>query len=233
MSTALEIIKRARRLLGVLGVGETLEYELANNGLEALNALLESWSLDQLAVYVTKINTHVLTSAQTFTVGLGGAFNIERPNRIESAYIKINNLDYPLTLINNDQWNDITTKTISASIPMYLKYDANVPLGNISLYPSPQVGATLTINTFQSLQQFPNLSTVMILPTGYERAIASNLALDIAPEANRQVSQELVKMARESKSAIMRINARAVILSLDPMFGGYSYGSSLQMGLNG
>lgn len=232
MSSALEIIKRARRLLGALGVGETLESELANNGLEALNAMLESWSIDQLAVYATKINTHVLTSAQTFTIGLGGAFNIARPDRIEAAFVKVNDIDYPLTLIDNEQWNDITNKAVGATIPMYLKYDANVPLGNISLYPSPRAGATLTINTFQALQQFPNLSTVMILPTGYERAIASNLALDIAPEASVKVSQELVKMAKESKSAIMRTNARAPILSMDPIFGGTGF-SSYQAGLNG
>ena len=50
MATALDMIKRARKFIGALGVGETLETELANDGLEALNAMLDSWSLDDLMV---------------------------------------------------------------------------------------------------------------------------------------------------------------------------------------
>lgn len=231
MATALSLIERARRLIKALGVGETLESELANNGLEALNAMLESWSLDELAVYVTKISTHNLTSVQTFTVGTGGTFNIPRPDRIESAYVTVGGNDYPLQIIDNEQWNAITEKDTTATIPAYLKYDANVPLGNISLFPIPN-GGSLTINTFQPLQRFTNLTDVLLLPSGYERAIAYNLAIEIAPEASMQISQEVARGARESKAAIMRINARMPVLGMDKSLVGGSRFGAWQLGLS-
>lgn len=232
MSTALDMIKRARRLIGALAVGETLEAELASDGLEALNAMLASWSLDELAVYVTKISTHNLTGVQSFTIGTGGTFNVTRPDRIEAAFITTSGNDYPLQIIDNDQWNSITEKDTTATIPAYLKYDANVPLGTISLFPIPKTGTTLTINSFQPLQTFTNLTDVLVFPNGYERAIASNLAIEIAPEAGRQISQEVAKMARESKAAIMRINARMPVLRVDNSLVNKSRFGAWQLGLS-
>ena len=232
MATALSLIKRARRMIGALAVGETLESELANDGLEALNAMMASWSIDELAVYATKISSHTLTQSQSFTIGTGGTFNTTRPDRIESAFITLGSSDYIIQIIDNEQWNSIVSKSSTGTIPSYLKYDANVPLGLISLYPIP-TGGTLTINSYQALQQFNNLTDVLVLPNGYELAIASNLAMQIAPEAGRQVSQDVAKMARESKAAIMRINARMPILGMDSalLFGTRT--GSLQIGLNG
>lgn len=45
MATALDIITRAHRLLGVSGQGEALEAEMAADGLTALNAMLPGWRL--------------------------------------------------------------------------------------------------------------------------------------------------------------------------------------------
>lgn len=231
MATALGIIKRARRLLTALAVGETLEDELANDGLEALNSMLDSWSIDELAVYSTNIKTLSLGTAPTYTVGIGGAFNIDRPDRVEQAFITVTGNDYPLEIINNDQWNEITHKDTSSTIPAYMKYDAFMPLGLISLFPKPLNG-TLTINSFQRLQRFNNLTDALVLPSGYERALASNLALEIAPECGKQVSGELAKIARDSKAAIMRINARMPILEIDCTLAGRSRFGAWQAGLS-
>lgn len=227
MASALDIIKRARRLLNALGVGETLDSELANDGLEALNAMLESWSIDGLMTYALAIKTLTLTTAQTYTVGAGGAFNITRPDRIESAFVSIGGSDYPLEIIDNDQWNNIANKSASSTIPAYLKYDAFTPLGLISLFPKP-INGTLTINAYESLQRFETLTEVLALPSGYERALAPNLAMEIAPETGKPVTQDLARIARDSKAAIMRINAKAPILKLDGARTG-----SWRDGLNG
>ena len=124
MATALDMIKRARRLLGAHGVGETLEAELANDGLEALNAMLESWSIDGLMVSSLQSNTFTLTTAQTYTIGTGGVFNMERPDRIESAIASTGGVDYSLEIIDTERWNEIAYKDVGG-IPAYLKYDAS------------------------------------------------------------------------------------------------------------
>lgn len=213
MSTALDIITRARRLLNAHGVGETLEAELANNGLEALNAMLESLSIDGVMVYATQSNTFNLTGAQTYTVGTGGTFNMLRPDRIESAFATIGGNDYPLDIIDNAQWNDIFNKNLS-SLPSYIKYDAFTPLGLLSIY--PKATGTITLNTYLPLQVFSTLSTVVALPRGYERMLAYNLALEIAPETGRPVTREVMMIAASSKSAIQRINLDTPVLTIDP-----------------
>lgn len=213
MAKAINIINRAHKILLQLGVGDTLEAELATDGLEALNAMLDSWSLDGLLIYAMKSNTFNLTSAQTYTVGTGGVFNMSRPDRIESAFCTISGIDYPLSIMDTEQWNLIPDKNISA-IPYGIKYDAFTPLGLLSVYPKSSSG-TITLNTFTILQSFADLQTDITLPRGYERAFAYNLAPEIAPQIGAQVSRELMMIAISSKAQIRRINLKAPILQID------------------
>lgn len=212
MATALDMILRARRLLNAHGVGETLDAELANDGLEALNALLASLSIDGVMIYALQSNTFNLTGAQTYTVGTGGTFNMTRPDRIESAFATISGGDYPLDIIDTAQWNDIYTKALS-SIPSCIKYDAFTPLGLLSIY--PQSTGTITLNTYLPLQVFDTLTEVVALPRGYERMLTAKLALEIAPETGKPPSRELIMMAATSLAAIQRINADSPTLKID------------------
>ena len=226
MATILDSIKRARRLINSLGVGETLEAELASDGLEAANAMLESWSLDGLIIYTIQSNTFTLTSAQTYTIGSGGAFNMARPDRIESAYFSAGGLDYPLTIIDTEQWNDINVKNVS-SIPSCLKYDPATPLGLISIYPTGT--GTLTINSFSPLQTFSSLTDVLAYPRGYKRAIDFCLAVEIASETGKSVPPDVLRVAISAKAAIKKINTEIPVLKIDPFFtGGRWSGNALR-----
>ena len=216
MATALDMIKRARRLLNAHGVGETLEAELANDGLEALNAMLESWSIDGLMISAMQSNTFTLTAAQTYTIGTGGVFNMERPDRIESAIASTGGVDYALEIIDTERWNEIAYKDVGG-IPAYLKYDASVPLGLVSVFPKGS-GYTLTLNTFKPIQRFATLTDVLVLQRGFERAIAACLAVELAPETGKPVSRELMMMATSAKASIKKINTRTPILRIDPFF---------------
>lgn len=230
--TALDIIKRSLRYIGALGVGETLEAELANNALDSLNAMLDSWSIDALLIYQTDYETFPLSAGvQSYTIGVGGTFNTTRPDRIESGYVSVNNIDYQLEVVDIDKWNSIAIKTTKSTWPSYLRFDPTLPLAKIHLYPVPITGS-ITINRFAILQSFNSLTDVIALPRGYERAIASNLAIELAPEYDKSISKELAMIARESKSYIQKINLESPILSVDSAFadkGGF--GNPLQ-GLN-
>ena len=232
-STALDIIKRARRLIGALAVGETLESDLANDGLMALNAMMDSWSIDNLAAYGTDNKTYTLSSnVQNYTIGTGGAFNGVRPDRIESAIVSVAGSDYSVEILDDKDWNNIVYKTVGGTYPQYLRYSNDTPLGTISLYPIPN-GGTITLTYYQALQRFTNLTDLLVLPSGYERALASNLALEIAPEAGAKVSQELVMMARQAKANILRINLKAPLLRVDSSYMSGNGLGVLQLGLNG
>lgn len=213
--TALDLIKRALRMLGALGVGETLDAELSNNALGALNSMLESWSVEGLMVYATLNETFPLSSGvQNYTIGSGGTFNTVRPDSIESAFFSLSNNDYTVRVITVSEWNDIVNKSTGATFPEVMRYDATMPLGVIRLWPVPN-GGSLTIAKTVPLQSFSNLTDVVVLPKGYERAIASNLAIELAPEYERSITPELAKIARDSKAIVKSINPSGAVLKVD------------------
>ena len=178
--------------------------------------MLESWSIDGLMVSAIQSNTFTLTTAQTYTVGTGGVFNMERPDRIESAIASTGGVDYALEIIDTERWNEIAYKDVGG-IPAYLKYDASVPLGLVSIFPKGN-GYTITLNTFKPIPRFASLTTELVLQRGFERAIAACLAVEIAPETGKTPSQELMMMATSAKAAIKSINAETPILMGDPFF---------------
>jgi hypothetical protein len=88
----------------------------------------------------------------------------------------------------------------------------------INLYPDPQSALSLVISSWKQLQSFALISTTFALPPGYERAIIYNFAIEIAG-GMIEPAASVVKVARESKAAIMRINIPQLMMSLPVMPG--------------
>lgn len=217
MTTALDMITRAMRLIGAIGEGETVTPYDAQTGLDALNSMLDSWSLDELAVYQIQQEQFTLTpSVASYTIGSGGAFNTVRPVQIRGGFYRdASSNDYPFSVIELNQWNGLTPKNQLGYNIEYLYYSPAYPLGSINLWPVPQEAGTLFIDSLKALQSFANLTTQLSLPPGYKRMIEYNLAVEIAPEFERSVSAEVAKIAQDSKAAVQRINAPANVLVMD------------------
>lgn len=212
MATAQTIIERAMRLIGALDPEETPTATELANGLIALNAMMESWQLDRLMVYASEDVTKALTGGVgSYTIGPTGAIVSSRPIRIESARILAGGVETPLQVIQKDQYDAIPVKT-TQSTPDTLYYQPSYPNGTVYLSPIPS-GDTLKLSVFTQLQSFALVSTSVSLPPGYERAMHYNLAIEIAPEFQKSVSQEVASNATESKAAIKRANNSLVDLT--------------------
>src|SRR5687767_849521 len=88
--TAQDIITRAMKALGALGTSETPTASEANDGLEALNTMLDSWAGEELASYQVLEQTVILTVGKSqYTIGTVGTpdINADRPTNIVQAYI--------------------------------------------------------------------------------------------------------------------------------------------------
>ena len=229
MATAQGLINRAMRLSGVIGKGETPDADESADGLTALNAMLDSWQLERLLVYQIVQGSYTWSANTTSrTIGSGGNFNAQRPVRIESAYFRdSNNNDYPLTVLQDrTEYDAITIKSTTSTIPQWLFYDPAYPLGVLYAYPISTVQWTLKLNTWQTLQSFTALTTELALPPGYERAIAYNLAMEIAPEfgAGAKMDPQVPLIAVQSKAAIKTINQPSMVAQIEaPGCGGGSY----------
>jgi hypothetical protein len=215
MATALDLVKGAMRLVGVLAEGETPEAEDANIVLSALNAMLDSWNLESLLIYHIQDEAFpVSAGVGEYGIGTGQTFNTTRPVSIESAFIRDGSgNDHPLTVFEFDRWDDIPDKD-AVGRPDALSYEPSYPYGQIKLWPAPSAADTLHIRTFKPLSNSLTLATQLAIPTGYERAIRFNLAVEIAPEFEREASPTVQRVAIDTLRAIKTRNTRVPQMGL-------------------
>lgn len=227
MATPSTMIINSLIMLGAKAIGDTLTSAEQTHYLAKLNSMLESWSLERLWCYQVVEESKALTASDgVYTIGSGGDWDTARPTKIVQAFVRdSSNYDYPVKVINADSYNSIVAKTTDGTYPEYLYYDGAFVAGlaTIYLYPEPSSGLTLYISSWKQLQTFATISTTLVLPPGYQRAIESNFAIEEAGGL-RDVPASVIKVARESKAAIKSLNIPDVFMSLDEgMIGGSRY----------
>ena len=208
MTTARDIIKKAMQKNGVLTKNESPDGDEASDALSALNDLISSWSNDSLLIYARLSESFPLVSGQaSYTIGTGGDFNTDRPLQILTAFTRIGNIDYDISIIDEGAFDSITQKSISSSIPDVMLYETGFPLGTINIYPTPTTG-TLHIRSEKQLSQLPTLDTDLEFPPGWERALVYNLAVEISSEYGQPVDQATYQIAMDALNKIKTAVAR-------------------------
>lgn len=208
MSTARTIIRLALLEIGALTKTEQPAADEANDGLTALNAMLGTWSNFAANVFYRTRETFNLGSAASYSIGSGQTFDTVRPLQIVEAFTSSGSIDYPLIIINQEQYDAITFKTASG-IPEYLTYNSNYPYGQITFYPVPSGVQSVTLLSEKPITQIASLDTDISFPDGWERAIIKNLAIDLAPQYAQEPSAATVKAAQESLGAIKVATVRS------------------------
>ena len=207
MATAQTLIDRACRLIGAVSSGESPSTAEPADGLIALNAMMDSWNTDRLTIYaLTDVTKTLVANDASYTIGSGGDINTTRPLRIDGAYVTEGSTDLPVEVISAAAWDAIADKTVTSNFPSLLYYEPSYPLGVVKIWPVPTDTNVLTLSVESQLTSFATAATSVSLPPGYERAIAANLAIEIAPEFGRPVPPEVLQLARSSLAAIKRRN---------------------------
>lgn len=209
MTTASDIISRSMRLIQVSGTGRrTLTSNELVDGLDALNTMLDSFSIERLMVYqILEENFQLVVGTANYTIGVGGTFNTTRPTKIENAFIRDSSSnDYSVQVIDNAQYDSLALKTVQ-SRPKWLFYDAQYPLAYIRLMYVPAYTDTLYLNSWKQLQQFTDGTTAFSLPPGYKRMMEYNLAIELSGEYGVSVPPSVEKIAIQSKANLKRINS--------------------------
>lgn len=220
--TASAITKRAMRLIKAIAAGETPKAGESQDCLTALNGMVDSWLLERLTIPQVLRTTKVLTSGtQDYTIGVGGAFNIARPNWIQDVGIIPAGITSELPIgpvLSDDEWSQVRIKSQASAFPMsiYYNYAYASGLGLISVWPVPNTAPTLVVYTPKaSITEFAALATPYEVPPGYDRAITYNLAVEIASEFSKPVPDDVMRIAMESKANIKRANIRMFKLGCD------------------
>jgi hypothetical protein len=100
-------------------------------------------------------------------------------------------------------------------LPQGIYYDPNFALGAIYVWPIPSGNGTLILHSEKPLTTYSLISEDVTLPPGYKKALRYNLAMELAPEYGKAISQDIAMQASESKALIMRTNTRPVYMTSD------------------
>lgn len=226
--SGLQLIEGAARLIGVLAEGESLSAQGANDALNALNDLLDSWSNEGLIAFPMLREAFALSSvglSQTYTWGSAGTLASIRPQSVRKALIQLTGttpaIELPMTILNVDQYAGVVLKSLQSNFPLFCYIDDAYPSRNVNVWPVPTDSTnSLVFYSVKPLIDLATLPTILSLPPGYQRALRYALAVDLAPEYGKSVPDSVVAIAVESKAAIKRNNTKPIYLTVDPAIAG-------------
>ena len=222
------VINTALTIIGRLGPGRTAGPSESAVALQQLNAMLLSWSSDRFQIYnVGTASYNLVTGQSSYAIGPTAAdFAVARPIRIETAGILTTNassevIRTDLKILNQAEYYAIKQKQAKSSLPDALYYDFLFPNGNLVLFPVPTFSGTapkLELGTWTPLATFATLTTDNSYPDGYERAIAYNLAVELAPLYQQPpnkvtLTDNVLGVAKESREIIRAMNTVAFPVS--------------------
>lgn len=214
--TAIELIARAMRLVGVSALGEPPSADEASNGLISLNAMLSSMANENLMIYADSEDViPVVPSTSLYTLGPSGTVATTRPvSLLLSSYVIYQGVSYMTPLMTVDQYNAISFKQQAAPFPWSLWYEPTYPDGSLLVYPVPDGNSILHLWSRKPLTEFATLTTPVTLPPGYEDMLAFNLAVNFAPEFDASIPAAVVQRAASTKRLIKRTNTAPKLMSL-------------------
>ncbi len=224
MTTALNLITGAARLLGVVRKGEALDGDEAADGLSALNAMLSAWGSERLMALARVRESFTLTSASSYTIGSGQTLNTTLPIAISNAFIRIGGVDYQLEEVTDEEYDQISIKDISG-IPYVFNF-TNSPTtatATIRLYPAPSAGYELHLLSEKPFTTLTLATDIYFPQTAGERAARYNLAVEMAPEFGVEPSSAVVAIVREAKGQMKLETAKSIKMRSIEVWQGYDY----------
>jgi hypothetical protein len=205
---ASEIVRAALRRLGVYASGEQLTAAEQQDGLMALNQILDGWALQRLMVYRVDVVTVPLVSGQS-------VYTIPAPAAIRQEVRLYRGDDYSNVLLvrdlagKPDQYGE-NLFGLGFDHPEHIAYSVGTDVYTFTLSDST-FATSMQVDTL-NLPENLTANTDLNLPKGYDRALITALAIEVAPEYGQQVTDALMMQYRNAMAIVQRAN-RAPILA--------------------
>ena len=169
---------------------------------------------------VNEAGTYTVNISQT-TASTAISAYYQRPLSINGAFVRINTnsngipilgggLDYPVSVLNVDDYAMIGLKTLNGPWPKAIYYQPSELLGNIFVWPNPAQGE-LHLFTDTIFSRYGTMFDSINLPQGYTMALRWNLAERLMPMYGKASATQLAlihKFANEAKATVKRTNMK-------------------------
>lgn len=224
MATARDLITRTLKLMKVVGEGQSPSDEQADDMLDTLNDMIESWSLSESMIYTETKEEFTLTANDgDYTIGSSGNFNTTRPTSIIAMTIRLSpNDETVVEPMSAEEYANITSLSVSGR-PKYYWYDKNYPLGLIRFDCLPDSAYTMSLTSLKQWATISTLDDVLSVPVGAMRMLRYNLAVEAADEFGVAIGDNVRLIASDSKRAFMAnsMSQRFTRSSLDTAITSY------------
>lgn len=188
-----KVIRRALRLLKAIDSNEEPSAQEQADALEALNAMLASWSSQPQAIYAPVLVSHTLVAGTlSYTWGTGGDINSPRPVEIRSAYVSDGTTDYPVFIRAIEDYAKIELKSMGG-IPCEAFIRPSYPLATLYLHPVATETLTFKADVLQPFSTYAAADDFG-LPAEFTDPITYQLAVRMGPEY-RGVPQDVAALA--------------------------------------
>lgn len=221
-----DLIRSAMRKIGVLAAGEPLPANEGDDAKVVFAQMVDAWSLESLLIPVVSVVTKkLIVGVSEYTIGIYPSLTIPdshietaRPEKILAAFIRdAYDTDYPQEVIDVQTFSRISRKT-NSSRPSRFYNRKGWPLNTILFESLPYTDETLHLEVVQPLSVYLStacLTDIVNLPPGYEQVLIYNLAIMLADEWGKDVSNVVGITATEGKKRIKRANFRKLVLGMD------------------
>jgi hypothetical protein len=217
-TTVLNIVTTAMRKINALAVGETPTAAELQDGIQALNDVLETWNIENLSIYGSLPTTYTtIAGKNTYTMGPGGDWDGIRPVAIQAAYCSVNGVDFPVSEWTLQEWMGQPIKATQQQITERFVFVNDAPLARVILWPTPLYATTFTANYNQKLGAVSSGSDVMTLAPGYVRALQYSVAVELQAEYG---GPDVSAYAKATKAVIKRANRSLPVSGYDSLLVG-------------
>ena len=224
---ARHICEPALRLIGVAASEQPISADMAEAALDALNTLLDAWSVERLLTWTRPRYPLVLIPGRgAYTWGMIAGelapadISATAPVRLEIALLNIGGSpaqEWPVQVLTQEEWEtQVWFKDLASSYPEAVFLEQTQGYRRLHVYPVPSQVFTLVLLPWQAHSPYEHWDHALDWPNGYARAMQYNLAVELAPQYGVEPSPTVFKNADESKRALYPGNLQMGHLSINP-----------------
>jgi hypothetical protein len=227
--TGTTIITDALIGLGVIDASGTVATADSDYMLRLLNRMVDDWATQSLMIYGLTEDSFTMTGG-TATYSSALLTVMGRPVSINSMFVRLGGIDYPVDIVDVQSYDDIAYKT-TTGIPNQCYVRWNYPNLSMTFYPVPYAAFTCFVEGVTPLNATAITgATSLALPQGYERVLVNCLQMEAAPAYGMQPSPLLLKNAADGVANLKRVNYEPLVMNSDLSEGSISPSAFIYQG---
>lgn len=173
--TSDELVNAALRKIAVLGDGQAPSATQLSNGTQALNAMLKTFTVKGMPLWVISEYDVTLSTSNTYTFGIGQAINIPAPLKvIQAILVRDDGNTTPLEVKTHYDFNLLSSG--GSGTPTAYWYEPLNQTGKLHVWPTPEAEHKVRVVYQRPFQDMVSGTDTLDFPQWWHEAVIFGLA---------------------------------------------------------